>query len=123
MSVHFHFFSVAFSIPPPFFFSRRGWGKRGRGVAVGTLAKGEQFAAVVCAFTFPIMIKRYFLSDISTIIRDLVVTYAYLCKFISFLPTSVSSLISPLHHNLFGGILLQSAIWKGSEVLCEMFTK
>lgn len=98
-------------------------GERGRGVAVGTLAKGEQFAAVVCAFTFPIIIKRYFLSAISTIIRDLVVTYAYLCKFISFLSAPVSSPISPLHHNLFGGILLQSAIWKGSGVLCEMFTK
>lgn len=97
-------------------------GERDRGVAVGTLAKGEQFAAVVYAFTFPIMIKRYFLSAVS-IIRDLIVTYAYLCKFISFLPASVSSPISPLHHNLFGGILLQSAIWKGSGVLCEMFTK
>lgn len=71
-------------LPSPLYFSER-VGER-KGVAVGTLAKGEQFAAVGCAFTFPIMIKRYFLSATSTIIRDLVVTYAYLCKLLLFYP-------------------------------------
>lgn len=87
-------FSFFLLLHTPLFFSAR-VGERGRGVAVGTLAKDEQFAAVVCAFTFPIMIKGYFLSAVSTIIRDLVVTYAYLCKFISFLSASVSPLYPP----------------------------